>query len=128
MRNYPTCTWFSGRIASLFQEQLVISNCSVLFLVVSVVTIYATLGDEALVYGFNEAECRLVFTDASLLPKLKTLLPQMNHITNIVYFGEAKKTLLEEFPQHVALYALPQVMELGSKLRYCEYCVLILQN
>ena len=33
-----------------------------------VVTIYATLDDEAIVYGFNEAESTIVMTDAALMP------------------------------------------------------------
>lgn len=83
-----------------------------------VVTIYATLGDEALVYGFNEVQAKYVFTDAALLPKLSNLQSQMPHITNIIYFGEAKKTLVNEFPSAVQIYSLGQVIELGSKLRH----------
>ena len=37
------------------------------------VTIHATLGDEAIVYGFNEVEFTIVMTDAALMPKLKNL-------------------------------------------------------
>ena len=85
------------------------------------VTIYATLGDEALVYGFNEVEGRYVFTDASLLPKLKNLCAQMPHITTIVYFGDAKKSLRDEFPAHVKVYALGEIVDLGSKTRHCKY-------
>lgn len=83
-----------------------------------VVTIYATLGDEALLYGFNEVESKYVVTDAALLPKLKNLIPKMKHCTTVIYFGEAKKSIIEEFPKSVSLYSLGQVIELGSKLRH----------
>ena len=86
----------------------------------AVVTIYATLGDEALVYGFNEVEGKYVFTDAALLPKLKKLCSQMPNVSTIIYFGDAKKSLLEEFPDNVKVFALGEVVDLGSKARHLE--------
>jgi long-chain acyl-CoA synthetase len=84
------------------------------------VTIYATLGDEALVYGFNEVEGRYVFTDAALLPKLKKLCTQMPNLTTIIYFGDAKQSLRDEFPENVKVYALGEIVDLGSKTRHLE--------
>ena len=45
--------------------------CEIYIFYFIVVTIYATLGDEAIIYGFNEAESTIVMTDAALMPKLK---------------------------------------------------------
>ena len=84
------------------------------------VTLYATLGDEALIHGFNEVKARYMFTDASLLPKLKNLCVQMPHIKTIIYFGDAKKSLLDEFPEHVKLYAFGEMIDIGSKTRRLE--------
>lgn len=39
--------------------------------VLTVVTLYATLGDDAIIHGINEAEISLIITSASLLPKLQ---------------------------------------------------------
>ena len=39
--------------------------------VLVVVTLYATLGDEAIVHGINEAEVTHVITSSELLPKFK---------------------------------------------------------
>ena len=36
-----------------------------------VVTLYATLGDEAIIYGINETEVSHVITSGDLLPKFK---------------------------------------------------------
>lgn len=37
----------------------------------TVVTLYATLGEDAIIHGINEAEISLIITSASLLPKLQ---------------------------------------------------------
>eukprot|EP00111_Clytia_hemisphaerica_P010153 TCONS_00029670-protein len=82
-----------------------------------VVTIYATLGDDALVYGFNEAEAKYVMVDAALLPKLKNLISQLTHVEQIVYFGNAKKALVQEFPENIKVYSYQQIKDIGSKLK-----------
>ena len=73
------------------------------------VTIYATLGDEAIVYGFNEVESTIVMTDAALMPKLKSLGSQLRFIKTIIYFGDTKKSLISEFPEGLGIYSLQQV-------------------
>ena len=83
------------------------------------VTIYATLGDEAIVYGFNEAESAIVMTDAALMPKLKNLGSQLRFIKTIIYFGDTKKSLISEFPDGLGIYSLQQVKDLGSKIKNC---------
>ena len=35
----------------------------------------------------------------------------------IVYFGNAKKALVQEFPEHVNVYSLQQIKDIGSKLK-----------
>jgi len=85
-----------------------------------VVTIYATLGDEAVAYGFNEVKSALVFTDAALLPKLKSLMNELSFVKTIIYFGDAKKSLIAEFPESVQVFSLHQVKDLGSKIKNME--------
>ena len=82
-----------------------------------VVTIYATLGNEAVVYGFNEVESPVVMTDAALMPKLKNLGSQLRFIKTIIYFGDTKKSLISEFPDGLEIYSLQQVKDLGSKIK-----------
>ena len=82
-------------------------------------TIYATLGDEAIVYGFNEVESAIVMTDAALMPKLKNLGSQLRFIKTIIYFGDTKKSLISEFPEGLGIYSLEQVKDLGSKIKNC---------
>ena len=48
------------------------------------VTLYATLGDEALVHGINETEVSCVITTQELLPKFKNILPLTPNISVLV--------------------------------------------
>ena len=82
-------------------------------------TIYATLGDEAIVYGFNEVESTIAMTDAALMPKLKNLGSQLRFIKTIIYFGDTKKSLISEFREGLGIYSLQQVKDLGSKIKNC---------
>ena len=82
-------------------------------------TIYAILGDEAIVYGFNEVESIIVTADAALMPKLKNLGSQLRFIKTIIYFGDTKKSLISEFPEGLGIYSLQQVKDLGSKIKNC---------
>ena len=82
-------------------------------------TIYATLGDEAIVYGFNEVESTIVMTDAALMPKLTNLCLQLRFIKTIIYFGDTKKSLISEFPEGLGIYSFQQVKDLGSKIKNC---------
>jgi len=41
----------------------------VLVLILAVMTLYATLGDEAIVHGINETGVTIIITSADLLPK-----------------------------------------------------------
>ncbi|VDP84485.1 unnamed protein product [Echinostoma caproni] len=51
-----------------------------------VVTLYATLGDDALVHGFNEAEVSIVFTSDELLSKVVKIVQRCPSIDRIIYF------------------------------------------
>lgn len=54
----------------------------------SLVTIYATLGDEAIAHGINETEVDTVITSHELLPKFKRLLSLTNEVKNIIYMED----------------------------------------
>ncbi|CAH8436741.1 unnamed protein product [Schistosoma turkestanicum] len=51
-----------------------------------VATLYATLGDDALVHGFNETEAVVVFTSDELLSKVIKIVPRCPSIQRIIYF------------------------------------------
>ena len=92
------------------------------------VTIHATLDDEAIVYGFNEVESTIVRTDAALMPKLKNLGSQLRFMKTIICFGDTKKSLISEIPEGLGIYSLQQLKDLGSKIKngMCQLFFLIL--
>ncbi|XP_002163162.2 long-chain-fatty-acid--CoA ligase 4 isoform X1 [Hydra vulgaris] len=83
----------------------------------SIVTIYTTLGDDAIAYGFNQVKSHIVFTDAVLLPKIKKILPQLKFLKTIIYFGDVKKSTLSDFPEDIRIFSLQQIEDLGAKLK-----------
>jgi long-chain acyl-CoA synthetase len=85
-----------------------------------VVTIYATLGDDGVLHGFNETKTRFAFTDAALLPKLLNLANNLQFLETIVCYGDVPTSLKEQFPTRIKIFSLNQIIESGSKLRHLE--------
>ncbi|XP_072732939.1 long-chain-fatty-acid--CoA ligase 4 isoform X1 [Ciconia boyciana] len=79
------------------------------------VTLYATLGEEAVTYGLNECEASYLVTSTELLEsKLKTALPQVSCLKHIIYVD--KKTINKsEYPDNVEIHSMQTVEELGAK-------------
>ncbi|NXP45208.1 ACSL4 ligase, partial [Heliornis fulica] len=79
------------------------------------VTLYATLGEEAVTYGLNECGASYLVTSVELLEsKLKTALPQVSCLKHIIYVD--KKTINKsEYPESVEIHSMQTVEELGAK-------------
>ncbi|RLW02620.1 hypothetical protein DV515_00007068, partial [Chloebia gouldiae] len=79
------------------------------------VTLYATLGEEAVTYGLNECGASYLVTSVELLEsKLKTALPQVSCLKHIIYVD--KKTINKsEYPENVEIHSMQAVEELGAK-------------
>ena len=50
----------------------------------TLVTLYATLGEDALIHGINETEVSCIITSQELLPKFKNILPCTPLVTMLV--------------------------------------------
>lgn len=76
----------------------------------SVVTIYATLGDDAIAHGVNETEVDTVITSHELLPKVKRILPRLAEVKNIIYMeDQLKPTDTSDFKvllKHIQFHSL----------------------
>lgn len=48
-------------------------------------TLYATLGDEGIVFGANQLEASHIITSSALLPKVMKLAPQIKKLTTVIY-------------------------------------------
>ncbi|KFQ69765.1 Long-chain-fatty-acid--CoA ligase 4 [Phaethon lepturus] len=79
------------------------------------VTLYATLGEEAVIYGLNECGASYLVTSVELLEgKLKTALPQVSCLKHIIYVD--KKTINKSgYPENVEIHSMQTVEELGAK-------------
>eukprot|EP00121_Abeoforma_whisleri_P016992 Awhi_evm1s15574 len=56
---------------------------------VSVVTFYATLGEEAVAYGLNQTKVTHLVTEERLLPMLKKILPECPDLKHIIFTGKS---------------------------------------
>lgn len=80
-----------------------------------IVTVYATLGDEALVHAINETEVRFIIADGSLLGKLSTLTDRLPKLEHVVYLGNVvKKSSIRGFSRRVKVHSMQEVEEIGE--------------
>lgn len=92
-----------------------------------VVTLYSTLGDEAIVYGINQAEVDVVITSDQLVGKLQNLLPQIPQVKQIVYMNNGifggSATVDLKAPQasdSVQFHAMTSVERLGKQAQQAD--------
>ena len=86
-----------------------------------VVTLYATLGDEALVHAINESEVRFIIIDGSLLGKLSALIDRLPKVEHIVYLGNVvKKSALLGFSRRVKVHCMSEIEEIGESQYNCK--------
>ncbi|XP_062496154.1 long-chain-fatty-acid--CoA ligase 4 isoform X1 [Pezoporus occidentalis] len=79
------------------------------------ITLYATLGEEAVTYGLNECEAAYLVTSVELLEsKLKTALPQVSCLKHIIYVDN-KSINKAEYPETLEIHSMQTVEELGAK-------------
>ncbi|UYV70607.1 ACSL4 [Cordylochernes scorpioides] len=82
---------------------------------VTVVTLYATLGEDGLIHGINETEVSHVVTSQELLPKVKAIIdlcPNVKHVIYIEGFGQPSVS----FPSGITLHTLTSVERLGAQV------------
>ncbi|XP_067084864.1 long-chain-fatty-acid--CoA ligase 4b isoform X1 [Osmerus mordax] len=79
------------------------------------VTLYATLGEEAVVYGLKDCGATHLITSAELLEtKLKHALGEIPNLKHIIYVDN--KTISKTgYPDNVQIHSMQAVQELGAK-------------
>ncbi|XP_046906423.1 long-chain-fatty-acid--CoA ligase 4b isoform X2 [Hypomesus transpacificus] len=85
------------------------------------VTLYATLGEEAVAYGLKDCGATHLITSAELLEtKLKHALGEMPNLKHIIYVDN--KTISKTgYPDNVHIHSMQAVQELGAKSENCEW-------
>lgn len=79
----------------------------------TIVTIYATLGEDGVTHGVNETEVSTIITSHELLPKLRGILGTIPNVKTIVYFEDhLKKTNTDNFDCR-SVYSYSEVLQKG---------------
>ncbi|XP_068181482.1 long-chain-fatty-acid--CoA ligase 4 isoform X2 [Antennarius striatus] len=77
------------------------------------VTFYATLGEDAIAYGLNEAEVTHLVTSVELLEtKMKKVLAQIPKLKHVIYVDQ-KKVSTDGYPAGLSIHSMQAVRELG---------------
>lgn len=81
----------------------------------AIVTLYATLGDDAIIHGINETEVSCVITSQELLPKFKNILPCTPDVTLLIVMEDPLKPLdLKGYGDTVGVLPYKEVIRLGD--------------
>lgn len=92
-----------------------------------VVTVYATLGDAALIHAINETEVALVVVDENMLRKFVTLSPKMPTVKTLVYFGKTiDLSFLDSAKNDLVIKSLQDTEEIGLKPENSAYLYIVL--
>ncbi|KAL2095191.1 hypothetical protein ACEWY4_009910 [Coilia grayii] len=79
------------------------------------VTLYATLGEDAVAYGLNECEATHLITSVELMEtKLKNILSKVPALTNVIYVDK-KDVSVDGYPESLVIQSMQSVMDLGGK-------------
>ncbi|KAG5667341.1 hypothetical protein PVAND_015324 [Polypedilum vanderplanki] len=80
-----------------------------------IATIYATLGEDGIVYAINQTEVSVIVTSHDLLSKLKNVIKDLPKVKTIVYFeDQLYKTNIDGL-ESVNVLPYKEVVEMGKK-------------
>lgn len=100
------------------------SNNLTIFYYLPVVTIYATLGDDAIAHGINETDVSTVITTYELLPKFKKILSKTPRVDTIIFMEDQLKTADKEgYKEGIRIFGYKEIVQKGaaSKIGKCIY-------
>ncbi|KAL4219831.1 Long-chain-fatty-acid--CoA ligase 4 [Mactra antiquata] len=80
-----------------------------------VVTLYATLGEDAIIHGVNESEVSHVITSAELLPKFKSILSKMPKVTHLIVMCDSQTISKADFPSNITILSFAEVEVIGAE-------------
>lgn len=89
----------------------------------SIVTVYATLGDEGVAHCISETEVTTVITSHDLLPKFKVLLDKCPQVDTIIYMeDQLHKTDTTGFKEGVKIIPFSEVVRSGQDSKFGKFC------
>ncbi|RXG53582.1 Long-chain-fatty-acid--CoA ligase 4 [Armadillidium vulgare] len=81
---------------------------------IPVCTLYATLGEDALILGINETEVRHIVVSHELLPKIKSILPQCPRVKSLIYFPDQLKETDKSGCPGIEFYSFQEIVKKGD--------------
>ncbi|CAG9854208.1 unnamed protein product [Phyllotreta striolata] len=86
---------------------------------IPLVTIYATLGDDAIAHAINETEVSTIITSYELLPKFKKILSLTPRVQTLIYMEDQLKELanLDGYKEGVQIVKFTEVIAKGDDIR-----------
>lgn len=92
----------------------------------SVVTIYATLGDEAIAHGINETDVSTVITTYDLLPKFKKILAKTPRVDTIIYMEDQLKSIDRDgYKQGIKIVGYKDVIAKGAASKIGNFIIIL---
>lgn len=87
-----------------------------IFLSIIVVTLYATLGEDAIAHGINETEVTIVITSHDLLPKFKKILQLTPRVKTLIYMeDQLAETNTSGYKEGVEIISFKSILKRGSE-------------
>lgn len=79
----------------------------------TIATLYASLGEEAIVFGINETEVTHIITTQDLLPKLSKIKSRIPKVNTVVYIEGIKPLTTNGFGPEIQLVSYKQLLTDG---------------
>lgn len=87
----------------------------------TIVTIYATLGEDGIVHCLNETEVEIVITSHGLLPKFKRLLESCPKLKKIIFMeDQLKETQIDGYKPNVTIVPFGEILKMGRDWPICQ--------
>lgn len=83
----------------------------------TIATSYATLGEDALAYGLNEGEVKVIFAGAEQLGTIGKVASKVPTLKDVIYMGKADDKVLSTFKKdapNLTLITLDELRKSGS--------------
>ncbi|XP_058211235.1 long chain acyl-CoA synthetase 8-like [Rhododendron vialii] len=85
---------------------------------ITVVTIYASLGEDALIHSLNETQVSTLICDSKQLKKLAAISSSLTHIQNVIYFEDDETGAESNLSRNTSTWTVKsflEVEELGKR-------------
>jgi long-chain acyl-CoA synthetase len=90
----------------------------------TVVTVYASLGEEGVATAVNEGEIDTLVTSWDLMPVVKKVAPKCRSLKTVIYFDEVKKNDIEELKgKGLVVLSVDQLREEGKRNAKAPLCL-----